>query len=179
MSLLLNAIFHHSLLFIPQQEIPGVVPSAFVMRHPESGDIEVSTRTLSVAHTHSLPLSLALFNYYDRAVIVMNKCALAHSKLDCNDIDFVACTPEASKGGWGLCYGQLYRALSQMGNSIKCRQKAAGRHRAHIDVRLQAIRLHFATAPVALAGCGCGCPFMWPQAVHTHIHTRKHAHVPP
>ncbi|XP_065356882.1 uncharacterized protein LOC135951205 isoform X1 [Calliphora vicina] len=41
MSLLLNAIFHHSLLFIPQQEIPGVVPSAFVMRHPDSGDIEV------------------------------------------------------------------------------------------------------------------------------------------
>ncbi|KAI9583894.1 hypothetical protein GQX74_010229 [Glossina fuscipes] len=40
MSLLLNAIFHHSLLFIPQQEIPGVVPSAFVMRHPDSGDIE-------------------------------------------------------------------------------------------------------------------------------------------
>ncbi|XP_017076828.2 uncharacterized protein LOC108111759 isoform X2 [Drosophila eugracilis] len=41
MSLLLNAIFHHSLLFIPQQEIPGVVPSAFVLRHPDSGDIEV------------------------------------------------------------------------------------------------------------------------------------------
>ncbi|XP_052851424.1 uncharacterized protein LOC128261672 isoform X2 [Drosophila gunungcola] len=41
MSLLLNAIFHHSLLFIPQQEIPGVVPSAFVLRHPNSGDIEV------------------------------------------------------------------------------------------------------------------------------------------
>lgn len=42
MSLLLNAIFHHSLLFIPQQEIPGVVPSAFVLRHADSGDIEVS-----------------------------------------------------------------------------------------------------------------------------------------
>ncbi|XP_022226548.2 uncharacterized protein LOC111076842 isoform X2 [Drosophila obscura] len=41
MSLLLNAIFHHSLLFIPQQEIPGVVPSAFVLRHPDSADIEV------------------------------------------------------------------------------------------------------------------------------------------
>ncbi|XP_023166202.1 uncharacterized protein LOC111596284 isoform X1 [Drosophila hydei] len=41
MSLLLNAIFHHSLLFIPQQEIPGVVPSAFVIRHPDSGDVEV------------------------------------------------------------------------------------------------------------------------------------------
>ncbi|XP_054742928.1 uncharacterized protein LOC129247702 isoform X1 [Anastrepha obliqua] len=41
MSLLLNALFHHSLLFIPQQEIPGIVPSAFVMRHPDTGDIEV------------------------------------------------------------------------------------------------------------------------------------------
>lgn len=55
MSLLLNAIFHHSLLFIPQQEIPGVVPSAFVMRHPDSGDIEVSLpthiSTTQIAHT--------------------------------------------------------------------------------------------------------------------------------
>lgn len=84
-----------------------MVPSAFVMRHPESGDIEVSTRSLSVGHTHSLPFSLALFNYYDRAVIVMNKCALAHSKLDCNDIDFVACTPEASKGGMVLLWSTL------------------------------------------------------------------------
>lgn len=41
MSLLLNALFHHSLLFIPQQEIPGIVPSAFVMRHPDTGDMEV------------------------------------------------------------------------------------------------------------------------------------------
>lgn len=64
MSLLLNAIFHHSLLFIPQQEIPGVVPSAFVMRHPESGDIEVSRHTLSLslalAHTHSPFLACTL-----------------------------------------------------------------------------------------------------------------------
>ncbi|XP_037957428.1 uncharacterized protein LOC119687242 [Teleopsis dalmanni] len=41
MSLLLNAIFHHALLFIPQQEIPGNIPDAFVIRHPHSGDIEV------------------------------------------------------------------------------------------------------------------------------------------
>lgn len=42
MSLLLNALFHHSLMMIPQQEIPGTVPSAFVMRHPETGNVEVT-----------------------------------------------------------------------------------------------------------------------------------------
>lgn len=41
MSLLLNAIFHHSLMMIPQQEIPGSVPDAYVMRHPETGNVEV------------------------------------------------------------------------------------------------------------------------------------------
>lgn len=41
MSLLLNAVFHHSLLCIPQQEIPGVVPSAYVMRHPEAATVEI------------------------------------------------------------------------------------------------------------------------------------------
>lgn len=41
MSLLLNALFHHSLLFIPQQEIPGTVPAAYVMRHPQTGNVEV------------------------------------------------------------------------------------------------------------------------------------------
>lgn len=41
MSLLLNALFHHSLLFIPQQEIPGKMPDAYVMRHPETGNVEV------------------------------------------------------------------------------------------------------------------------------------------
>ncbi|XP_055593474.1 uncharacterized protein LOC129744793 isoform X2 [Uranotaenia lowii] len=41
MSLLLNALFHHSLLLIPQQEIPGKVPEAYVMRHPETGNVEV------------------------------------------------------------------------------------------------------------------------------------------
>lgn len=42
MSLLLNALFHHSLLFIPQQEIPGVMPAAYVIRHPQTGNVEVS-----------------------------------------------------------------------------------------------------------------------------------------
>ncbi|XP_055856007.1 uncharacterized protein LOC129919182 isoform X1 [Episyrphus balteatus] len=41
MSLLLNALFHHSLLCIPQQEIPGVIPSAYVMRHPEAATVEI------------------------------------------------------------------------------------------------------------------------------------------
>lgn len=41
-SLALNAAFHHSLLLIPQMEIPGAVPSAYVMRHPESGKVDVN-----------------------------------------------------------------------------------------------------------------------------------------
>lgn len=41
MSLLLNAIFHHSLLFIPQQEIPGQMPAPYVIRHPATGNVEV------------------------------------------------------------------------------------------------------------------------------------------
>jgi MFS_1 like family len=41
MTLILNAIFHHALMVIPQQEIPGQMPSAFVMRHPETGKVEV------------------------------------------------------------------------------------------------------------------------------------------
>uniref|UniRef100_A0A1S4H2T3 MFS_1_like domain-containing protein n=1 Tax=Anopheles gambiae TaxID=7165 RepID=A0A1S4H2T3_ANOGA len=41
MSLLLNALFHHSLLLIPQQEIPGKLPEAYVMRHPGTGNVEV------------------------------------------------------------------------------------------------------------------------------------------
>lgn len=41
MSLLLNAIFHHSLMLIPQQEIPGTVPNAYVMKHPVTGNVEV------------------------------------------------------------------------------------------------------------------------------------------
>lgn len=40
-SLLLNAVFHHSLMMIPQQEIPGVIPKAYVMRHPHTGSVEV------------------------------------------------------------------------------------------------------------------------------------------
>ncbi|XP_050532954.1 uncharacterized protein LOC126900957, partial [Daktulosphaira vitifoliae] len=40
-SLALNAIFHHSLILIPQTETPGAIPSAYVMRHPESGKVDV------------------------------------------------------------------------------------------------------------------------------------------
>lgn len=29
MTLLLNAVFHHALFIIPQQEIPGTMPSAY------------------------------------------------------------------------------------------------------------------------------------------------------
>jgi hypothetical protein len=41
LTLLLNALFHHALFIIPQQEIPGQIPSAFIMRHPTSGNVEV------------------------------------------------------------------------------------------------------------------------------------------
>jgi hypothetical protein len=41
LTLLLNAVFHHALFIIPQQEIPGQMPSAFVFRHPNTGNIEV------------------------------------------------------------------------------------------------------------------------------------------
>ncbi|XP_065202542.1 uncharacterized protein LOC135832927 [Planococcus citri] len=40
-SLLLNAIFHHSLMLIPQMETPGQIPPAYVMRHPQHGKVEV------------------------------------------------------------------------------------------------------------------------------------------
>lgn len=39
-SFLLNAAIHHSFLLIPTQEMPGVRPSGYVMRHPQ-GDVEV------------------------------------------------------------------------------------------------------------------------------------------
>lgn len=41
-TLLLNALFHHALFIIPQQEIPGVIPASYVMRHPQTGNVEVS-----------------------------------------------------------------------------------------------------------------------------------------
>lgn len=41
MSLLLNAVFHHSLMMIPQQEIPGTMPAAYVIRHPDTGTVEL------------------------------------------------------------------------------------------------------------------------------------------
>lgn len=40
-SLALNAVFHHALILIPQMETPGTLPSAYVMRHPESGKVDV------------------------------------------------------------------------------------------------------------------------------------------
>jgi len=41
LSLILNAVFHHSLLLIPHMETPGEMPSAYVMKHPETGQFEV------------------------------------------------------------------------------------------------------------------------------------------
>ncbi|XP_059055041.1 uncharacterized protein LOC131849069 [Achroia grisella] len=40
-ALILNAAFHHSLLLIPHQETPGVMPSAYVMRHPITNSVEI------------------------------------------------------------------------------------------------------------------------------------------
>ncbi|CAH0724604.1 unnamed protein product, partial [Brenthis ino] len=40
-ALILNAGFHHSLLLIPHQETPGVMPSAYVMRHPIKRSVEI------------------------------------------------------------------------------------------------------------------------------------------
>lgn len=42
-ALILNAAFHHSLLLIPHQETPGMMPSAYVMRHPITNSVEVHT----------------------------------------------------------------------------------------------------------------------------------------
>ncbi|CAG4986214.1 unnamed protein product [Parnassius apollo] len=40
-ALILNAGFHHSLLLIPHQETPGIIPSAYVMRHPIKQSVEI------------------------------------------------------------------------------------------------------------------------------------------
>ncbi|XP_046673330.1 uncharacterized protein LOC124362674 isoform X2 [Homalodisca vitripennis] len=40
-SLILNLLFHHSLMLIPQMEIPGEVPSAYIMRNPKTEEVEV------------------------------------------------------------------------------------------------------------------------------------------
>lgn len=40
-SFLFNAILHHSLQMIPHMETPGIMPAAYVMRHPQSGAVEV------------------------------------------------------------------------------------------------------------------------------------------
>jgi len=41
LTLILNAAFHHSLLLIPHMETPGEMPSAYVMKHPETGQFQV------------------------------------------------------------------------------------------------------------------------------------------
>lgn len=41
LTLVLNAAFHHSLLIIPAMETPGVVPPAYVMRHPATGKVDI------------------------------------------------------------------------------------------------------------------------------------------
>ncbi|XP_073991086.1 uncharacterized protein isoform X2 [Rhodnius prolixus] len=40
-ALVLNGIFHHALMMIPQKEIPGKMPVAYVLRHPNTGKVEV------------------------------------------------------------------------------------------------------------------------------------------
>ncbi|KAI8438140.1 hypothetical protein MSG28_010768 [Choristoneura fumiferana] len=46
-ALILNAAFHHSLLLIPHQETPGVMPSAYVMRHPDTRSVEDENDTVT------------------------------------------------------------------------------------------------------------------------------------
>ena len=41
LTLVLSAVFHHSLVLIPHMETPGEIPAAYVMRHPRSGAVEV------------------------------------------------------------------------------------------------------------------------------------------
>lgn len=48
---LLNALFHHALFLIPQQEIPGTVPFSYVMRHPETGNVEVSLKNVKFGNS--------------------------------------------------------------------------------------------------------------------------------
>lgn len=62
MSLLLNAIFHHSLMLIPQREIPGTVPRAYVMRHPESGIVEVKPTYIFNYEYHSNVMTFDAFH---------------------------------------------------------------------------------------------------------------------
>nr|CAD7397203.1 unnamed protein product [Timema cristinae] len=59
LSLVLNAIFHHSLLLIPHMETPGKIPSAYVIRHPTMSSVEncfvhcngpATSRPTSVGH---------------------------------------------------------------------------------------------------------------------------------
>lgn len=38
---LLTAVIHHSLLLMPAQEVPGVVPDGYIIRHPKKMYVEV------------------------------------------------------------------------------------------------------------------------------------------
>jgi len=42
LTLVLNALFHHALLLIPPMELPAKIPAAYVMRHPQDGQVDVS-----------------------------------------------------------------------------------------------------------------------------------------
>lgn len=41
-SLILNLVFHHALMLIPQMEIPGEVPPGYILRHPTTEKVEVN-----------------------------------------------------------------------------------------------------------------------------------------
>ena len=51
LSVILNFVFHHSLLFIPHQETPGMMPAAYVVRHPATGKVEVSKEKSTLKST--------------------------------------------------------------------------------------------------------------------------------
>ncbi|XP_077294603.1 uncharacterized protein LOC143917078 [Arctopsyche grandis] len=87
-TLILNAAFHHSLLFIPHQETPGIMPSAYVMTHPHSGDIEIwwspcPSRECPEEETVDLILDSCL-----------NHCSLVESPLTTIQPEFVMTTTE-------------------------------------------------------------------------------------
>lgn len=46
-SLILNLVFHHALMLIPQMEIPGEVPPGYILRHPTTEKVEVGFINLS------------------------------------------------------------------------------------------------------------------------------------
>lgn len=46
-SLILNLVFHHALMLIPQMEIPGEVPPGYILRHPVTEKVEVYKLVMS------------------------------------------------------------------------------------------------------------------------------------